>query len=41
MNTANLNTHIIGHYINGKHVAGTGNRLSPVYNPATGAVSAI
>ena len=40
MNTANLNTHIIGHYINGKHVAGAGSRLSPVYNPATGEVSA-
>ena len=40
MNTANLNTRIIGHYINGQHVAGTGSRLSPVYNPATGAVQA-
>ncbi len=39
-NMANLNTRIIGHYINGKHVAGAGNRLSPVYNPATGEVSA-
>ncbi len=29
----------IGHYINGKHVAGTGTRLGDVYNPATGAVS--
>jgi malonate-semialdehyde dehydrogenase (acetylating) / methylmalonate-semialdehyde dehydrogenase len=29
----------IGHYINGKHVAGTSSRLGDVYNPATGAVS--
>jgi malonate-semialdehyde dehydrogenase (acetylating) / methylmalonate-semialdehyde dehydrogenase len=29
----------IGHYINGKHVAGTGARLGDVYNPATGEVS--
>ena len=28
----------IGHYINGKHIAGTGKRLGDVYNPATGAV---
>ena len=40
MNTANLNTRIIGHYINGKHITGNSNRLSPVYNPATGEVSA-
>ena len=40
MNTANLNTRIIGHYINGKHVAGTSARLSEVFNPATGKVSA-
>ena len=40
MNTANLNTRIIGHYINGKHVAGAGSRLSEIYNPATGEVSA-
>ena len=30
----------IGHYINGQHVAGTGGRLSNVYNPATGEVQA-
>ena len=30
----------IGHYINGKHVVGTGARLGDVYNPATGAVQA-
>jgi malonate-semialdehyde dehydrogenase (acetylating) / methylmalonate-semialdehyde dehydrogenase len=30
----------IGHYINGKHVAGTGKRLGDVYNPATGEVQA-
>lgn len=29
----------IGHYINGKHVAGAGKRLGDVYNPATGEVS--
>jgi len=40
MNTANLNTRMIGHYINGKHVAGVGNRLSEVFNPATGEVQA-
>ena len=39
-NIANLNTRIIGHYINGKHVTGAGSRLSEVYNPATGEVSA-
>ena len=39
-NMANLNTRIIGHYINGKHITGTGGRLSEVYNPATGEVSA-
>lgn len=31
---------MIGHYINGKHVAGTGRRHSEVFNPATGEVSA-
>jgi malonate-semialdehyde dehydrogenase (acetylating)/methylmalonate-semialdehyde dehydrogenase len=30
----------IGHYINGKHVAGNSNRQSDVYNPAIGEVSA-
>jgi malonate-semialdehyde dehydrogenase (acetylating)/methylmalonate-semialdehyde dehydrogenase len=30
----------IGHYINGQHVAGTSGRLSDVYNPATGEVTA-
>ena len=30
----------IGHYINGKHVAGNSKRLSDVFNPATGEVSA-
>jgi malonate-semialdehyde dehydrogenase (acetylating)/methylmalonate-semialdehyde dehydrogenase len=29
----------IGHYINGKYMAGTGARLGDVYNPATGEVS--
>jgi malonate-semialdehyde dehydrogenase (acetylating)/methylmalonate-semialdehyde dehydrogenase len=29
----------IGHYINGKHVAGVSKRLGDVYNPAIGAVS--
>lgn len=29
----------IGHYINGKHIAGTSARLGDVYNPATGEVS--
>jgi len=28
------------HYINGQHVVGNGNRRAPVFNPATGAVSA-
>jgi malonate-semialdehyde dehydrogenase (acetylating)/methylmalonate-semialdehyde dehydrogenase len=31
---------IIGHYINGQHVAGASGRLSDVYNPATGEVQA-
>lgn len=31
---------MIGHYINGNHVAGTGTRVSDVFNPATGEVSA-
>lgn len=31
---------MIGHYINGKHVAGSGSRHSEVFNPATGEVSA-
>ena len=31
---------MIGHYINGKHVAGSGSRYSEVFNPATGEVSA-
>jgi malonate-semialdehyde dehydrogenase (acetylating) / methylmalonate-semialdehyde dehydrogenase len=31
---------MIGHYINGKHVSGSGNRQSEVFNPATGEVSA-
>jgi len=30
----------IGHWINGKHVAGTSGRTAPVYNPATGEVQA-
>ena len=30
----------IGHYINGRHVAGTGARLGDVYNPAKGDVQA-
>ncbi|MGB7817062.1 MAG: CoA-acylating methylmalonate-semialdehyde dehydrogenase [Methylotenera sp.] len=30
----------IGHYINGKHVAGTGTRSGDVYNPAKGEVQA-
>lgn len=30
----------IGHYINGKHVAGTGKRLGDVYNPAKGELQA-
>src|SRR5471030_1704687 len=29
----------IGHFIDGKRVAGTGPRTAPVYNPATGAVT--
>ncbi|NDD25914.1 MAG: methylmalonate-semialdehyde dehydrogenase (CoA acylating), partial [Actinobacteria bacterium] len=29
---------IIGHYINGKSVAGSGNRVGDVYNPALGKV---
>jgi malonate-semialdehyde dehydrogenase (acetylating) / methylmalonate-semialdehyde dehydrogenase len=29
----------IGHYINGKHIAGNSGRNAEVYNPATGAVS--
>ena len=39
-NIANLNTRIIGHYINGQHIVGAGSRLSEVYNPATGEISA-
>jgi malonate-semialdehyde dehydrogenase (acetylating) / methylmalonate-semialdehyde dehydrogenase len=31
---------MIGHYINGKHVSGSGSRQSEVFNPATGEVSA-
>lgn len=31
---------MIGHYINGKHVAGSGSRHSLVFNPATGEASA-
>src|SRR5450830_1178536 len=31
---------IIGHYINGQHIAGTGNRSGDVYNPANGKVQA-
>ena len=30
----------IGHYINGKHIAGTSTRLGDVYNPSIGEVSA-
>ena len=30
----------IGHFINGKHVAGTSGRFADVYNPATGVVQA-
>ena len=30
----------IGHWINGKHVAGTSGRFADVYNPATGEVQA-
>jgi len=30
----------IGHYIYGKHVAGTGKRLGDIYNPATGEIQA-
>ena len=29
----------IGHYIDGRRVAGTSGRRQPVYNPATGAVA--
>lgn len=32
--------HEIGHFIGGKHVAGTSGRVSNVYNPATGEVQA-
>ena len=39
-NLVNISTRIIGHYINGKHVAGTSDRHSDVFNPATGEVSA-
>ena len=30
----------IGHFINGKHIAGTSGRFADVYNPATGEVQA-
>ena len=30
----------IGHWINGKHVAGTSGRMADVFNPATGEVQA-
>jgi malonate-semialdehyde dehydrogenase (acetylating)/methylmalonate-semialdehyde dehydrogenase len=30
----------IGHWINGKHVAGTSGRTADVWNPATGEVQA-
>jgi malonate-semialdehyde dehydrogenase (acetylating)/methylmalonate-semialdehyde dehydrogenase len=33
-------TTTIGHFINGAETAGEGDRSQPVYNPATGAVSA-
>ncbi|MDP1766210.1 MAG: aldehyde dehydrogenase family protein, partial [Methylotenera sp.] len=35
-----MSNKIIGHYINGQHIAGTSARLSDVYNPATGEVQA-
>ncbi len=35
-----MNIKSIGHYINGKHITGTGQRLGDVYNPATGEVQA-
>ena len=28
----------VGHFIGGKHVAGTSGRKQPIYNPATGEV---
>ena len=40
MNRLAASTRVIGHYINGEHVAGTGGRFGDVYNPATGAVQA-
>jgi len=40
LNQLALHSRIIGHYINGQHVTGTGNRFGDVYNPATGAVQA-
>ncbi len=33
-------TREIGHYINGKNVAGTSGRFADVFNPATGEVQA-
>ncbi|MDP2071335.1 CoA-acylating methylmalonate-semialdehyde dehydrogenase [Methylotenera sp.] len=35
-----MSNKIIGHYINGQHIAGTSGRFSDVYNPATGEVQA-
>jgi malonate-semialdehyde dehydrogenase (acetylating)/methylmalonate-semialdehyde dehydrogenase len=32
--------HEIGHFIGGKHVAGTSGRFADVYNPSTGVVQA-
>jgi malonate-semialdehyde dehydrogenase (acetylating)/methylmalonate-semialdehyde dehydrogenase len=32
-------TEIVGHFIGGKHVAGTSGRTAPVYNPSTGEIS--
>ncbi|HSH71835.1 MAG TPA: CoA-acylating methylmalonate-semialdehyde dehydrogenase [Methylophilaceae bacterium] len=40
MNKLEASTRVIGHYINGEHVAGTSNRFGDVYNPATGIVQA-
>lgn len=40
MSTPQQEHRVIGHYIAGKHVAGTSERFGEVYNPATGTVQA-
>ena len=39
MTATTTETTVINHFINGAETAGEGDRTTPVYNPATGAVS--